>query len=59
MHQVIESQRYKINIINLSRLIVALLAGNKSGNGLLNLVALGYGNWTAERPKQNRNYASC
>jgi len=36
-------------ITDLSGLIVALLTGNNSGNGLLNLVALGDGNWTAER----------
>merc|ERR1719457_239155 len=33
----------------LSGLSVALLAGNNSGNRLLNLVALGYRNWTTDR----------
>merc|ERR1740128_256456 len=36
-------------LTDLSGLKEALLAGNNGGNGLLNLVALGYGNWTAER----------
>merc|ERR1719354_464893 len=36
-------------LTDLSGLIGALLAGNDGGNRLLNLVALGYGNWTAER----------
>ncbi len=45
--------------IHLSGLIVALLAGNKSGDGLLNFVALGYRNWKTDRPKQVGNYLFC
>jgi len=36
-------------LTDLSWLIVALLAGNNSGNRLLNLVTLGYRNWTTDR----------
>merc|ERR1719354_1031103 len=36
-------------LADLSGLIVALQAGNNGGNRLLNLVALGYRNWTTDR----------